>query len=212
MKLITNSIIILLVLFSTTQLNAQINAVTETGDQVILNNNGTWKYIDESVIENLSIPKNTKIFKKEKEASFLVKSKRTNVGVWINPKKWSFNNGKENEDSEFEFQLKGEDLYGMMISEKMEIPLETLKEIALDNAKEAAPDIKIVKQEYRNVNGIKVLMLQMNGTIQGIKFVYYGYYYSNSSGTVQLMTYTGQNLLNDYLEEVESFLNGIVEP
>ncbi len=212
MKSFTNYIIFLLVLFSTTQLNAQISAVTETGDQVILNNDGTWKYIDESVIESLSIPENTKTFNKEKEASFLVKSKRTNVGVWINPKKWSFNSGKENEDSEFEFQLKGEDLYGMMIAEKMEIPLETLKQIALDNAKEAAPDIKIVKQEYRNVNGIKVLMLQMNGTIQGIKFVYYGYYYSNPSGTIQLMTYTGQNILNNYIDEIESFLNGFVEP
>jgi len=49
----------------------------------------------------------------------------------------------------------------MMIAEKMEIPLESLKEIVLDNAKEAAPDIKIVKEEYRTVNGIRVLMMQM---------------------------------------------------
>ena len=211
MKSITNTIIFL-ILLSSTQLNAQINAITDTGDQVILNSDGTWKYIDQSVIENDAITENKTIFKKEKKASFLVKSKRTNVGVWINPKKWSFTKGKENEDSEFEFQLKGEDLYGMMIAEKMEIPLESLKEIVLDNAKEAAPDIKIVKEEYRTVNGIRVLMMQMNGTIQGIKFVYYGYYYSNSSGTVQLTTYTGQNLLNDYIEDIEFFLNGIVVP
>ena len=211
MKSITNTIIFL-ILLSSTQLNAQINAITDTGDQVILNSDGTWKYIDQSVIENDAITENKTIFKKGKKASFLVKSKRTNVGVWINPKKWSFTKGKENEDSEFEFQLKGEDLYGMMIAEKMEIPLESLKEIVLDNAKEAAPDIKIVKEEYRTVNGIRVLMMQMNGTIQGIKFVYYGYYYSNSSGTVQLTTYTGQNLLNDYIEDIEFFLNGIVVP
>ena len=99
----------------------------------------------------------------------------------------------------------------MLISEKLEIPLETMKVIALENGQEVAPDLKIVKQEYRNVNGIKVLLLQMDGTMQGIKFSYYGYYYSNETGTVQLITYTAQNLMASYRPFSETLLNGLVK-
>ena len=69
----------------------------------------------------------------------------------------------------------------------------------------------VVKEEFRNVNGMKVLLLHMNGTIQGIKFSYYGYYYSNSNGTVQFITYTSQNLLDGFKSKIEDLLNGIVE-
>ncbi len=107
--------------------------------------------------------------------------------------------------------MKGEYLYAMLISEKLTIPIESLKNIVLENAREATPDIKIVHQEYRNVNGIQVLMLQMQGTIQGIQFTYFGYYYSNEQGTIQLLTYTGANMFQEYKNEIEKFLNGLVQ-
>lgn len=99
----------------------------------------------------------------------------------------------------------------MILSEKIEIPLETLKSIAVENAKSVAPDLSIVKEEYRTVNGLKLLLMQMNGTMQGVKFSYYGYYYSNNQGTVQFITYTSQNLMDSYIPEIEKLLNGIVE-
>lgn len=97
----------------------------------------------------------------------------------------------------------------MAIVEKVEIPLESLEKIALENAKNAAPNTHVVKREYRYVNGLKVLMLQMNGTMQGISFSYFGYYYSDSNGTVQLVGYTSQNLLSLYKSAIEDFLNGL---
>jgi hypothetical protein len=61
------------------------------------------------------------------------------------------------------------------------------------------------------VNGQKVLFLRLNVTLQGIKFTYYGYYYSNSSGTVQFITYTPQSLLEGYIKDCEKILNGFVK-
>jgi hypothetical protein len=200
-----------LILISAQLIYAQIDAVTETGDEVILYEDGTWKYLNDCIIENSEISINDKEFSKDKKLTFLVKSKKLNVGIWINPKSWSFTKGTENDAFEFQFQKKGDDLYAMLISEKMQIPIETLKGIAIKNAREAAPDIKVIREEYRNVNGIQVLMMQMSGTIQGMRFTYYGYYYSNSNGTIQLLTYTGENLFNDYIADVEEFLNGFVE-
>jgi hypothetical protein len=54
-------------------------------------------------------------------------------------------------------------------------------------------------------------MMQMVGTIQGMRFTYYGYYFSNSNGTIQLLTYTGESLFDYYIEDIELFLNGFVE-
>jgi len=191
--------------------NAQISAVTETGDPVILYEDGTWVYLNAEQIENVPIPINEKKFFKGDNSTFLVKSKKLNIGIWIDPKKWSFTRGTENDAFEYQFQKKGDDLYAMLISEKMQIPIETLKRVAVENAMGVAPDIKIVKEEYRLVNGIQVLMLRMEGTIQGMEVTYFGYYYSNSNGTIQLISYTGQNLFSGFKDDIVDFLNGLVE-
>ena len=204
-------ILFYIMLFSVSfSMSSQIKAVTENGDEVVLYNDKTWKFINESIDEVKEIPINDVLFKKDKKSTFLVKSNKISMGVLINPKKWSFKKNPINDEAEYQFQLKGGDLYGMMITEKIEIPVETIKNLALQNAREVAPDIKSVKEEYRTVNGKKILMMQMNGTMQGIKFTYYSYYYSNKNGVVQLVTYTSANLLDTYLEEIEKFLNGFV--
>jgi len=188
----------------------QIRAVTGTGDEVILYNNGTWKYASklDSVRE---VPINPKKFTKGIGSTFQVKSNvMASVSIFINPKVWSFEKVEGGAASEYKFLLKEKSAYGMMISEKISIPLETLKSIALQNAKKAAPDIKLAKEEYRMVNGVKILFMQMDGTIQGVTFSYYGYYYSSKSGALQLITYTSQDLLASYQTDLETFLNGLV--
>jgi hypothetical protein len=98
----------------------------------------------------------------------------------------------------------------MILNEQIEIPLESLKELALDNARSVAPDIQVMKEEYRMVNGKKVLLLQMTGTIQKIKFTYYSYYYSDSKGTTQYISYSSDKLMKEKLKEIETLLNGLV--
>tara|TARA_Y100000385_G_scaffold289637_1_gene359747 strand:- start:3641 stop:4273 length:633 start_codon:yes stop_codon:yes gene_type:complete len=205
------TLLLLISLFFVNLIQAQQRAVTETGEEVILFEDGTWKYQNEDQIYEKETPTNPNKFKKDKASTFLLKSSKLNIGVYLNPKTWSFKKATDNPEAEFELQLKGGDLYGMIITEKVEIPLETLKSIALENGKAAAPDLKIVKEEYRTVNGLKVLLLQLNGTMQGIKFSYYGYYFSSPNESVQFITYTSQNLLDSYKPEIEKLLNGFVE-
>lgn len=188
----------------------QINAVTDTGDEVLLYEDGTWEYVDGAEVEETEIPTNETPFEKDKKSTFLIKSKKLNIGLWINPKEWSFEKGAEDDASEFKFVKKGEDLYGMLITEKIEVPLSTLKTIALENAKGVAPDTKVVHEEYRMVNGVKVLHMQLTGTLQGIRFTYLGYYYSSAEGSIQLVSYTADNLVQTYKKDIEILLNGLV--
>ena len=198
-------------LFFTLLSNAQINAVTENEDEVLLYKDNTWKYSNESLNETVEILRNDKPFTKEKKSSFLVKSSKTNIGVWINPKDWGFSKSKTDSPSEFNFNHKQLDVYGMLIAEKTEVTVEALADIAYENALEAAPDIKIVEKEYRTVNGLEVIMMKMNGTIQGIKFIYFGYYFSNAQGAFQFLTYTSQNVFNEYKNDMLHLLNGLTE-
>lgn len=205
-----NYLLLLMLLITTSLVNAQQKAVTEIGDEVILYEDGTWKYLDKEDEEETEIPVSSKKFGKDYESTFLLKSNKINIGFWLNPEKWSFRKTSNYDESEYELELKGEELFGMIITEKSEIPLEKMRMIALENARDIAFDCEIVKEEYRTVNGLKVLFLQMEGTFDGIKFSYYGYYFSNANGTVQFLTFTTSNLLDDYLEDCEKLLNGLV--
>lgn len=190
---------------------AQKKAVTDLGEEVILYDDQTWKYADKSQAAETEIKTNPAAFKKSEQAAFLLKSSKLNVGFWLDTKKWKFAKATRNPSAEYELRLIDKDLYGMIIVERMEIPLLTLRNIAIQNAQKIAPDTRIMQEEYRTVNGQKVLFLQMDGTTQGIKFSYYGYYYSSPNGVVQFVTYTAQNLIKTYQKEIDELLNGFVE-
>ncbi len=203
--------LILLGFFAAFFSQSQQRAITEEGKEVILYDDGTWKYKDGEKIPSEEIPTNPNAFVKDDSSTFLLKSKNLNVGFYLNPKVWSFRKATINPYAEYELQMRDGDLYCVIITEKIEVPLESLKLIAIENGKSLSPDLTIVKEEYRNVNGLKVLLLQMNGTVKGIKVSYYGYYYSSPEGTVQFITYTAQNLLEKYMPEIEKLLNGLVK-
>lgn len=75
---------------------AQIKAVTENGEEVLLYKNKTWSYVNGKTndIAVSDIKTNPIRFKKKVSASFLLKSQKTNVGFWLNPKKWAFQKAK----------------------------------------------------------------------------------------------------------------------
>ena len=203
-------LIVLIILLPIVSFAGDQKAITDTGDEVILKEDGTWSYVNENVAEKMAIKLNPVEFKKNKTQAFSVKSKKNRAEIWIDPKKWSFKKAHDDDVVEYEFQMKGEDLYAMLVSEGVEIELDSLAGLAVENAREFAPDIKVVQKEYRNVNGNKVIYMQMEGTGQGIKFIYLGDYCSNASGSTQLVTYTGASLFERYKSEMEDFLNGLV--
>lgn len=202
------SITLLLCFFSMNVIAAQM-AVTEEGDVVILNDDGTWHYEDGKSTQDIEILTNPAVFKKPISSNFLLKSKRNNTAFALNTKEWSFIKSKEDDTAiEYSINLKTGDLYAMAITERIEIELEQLVEIAFGNAKEAAPDAKVIKKEYRIVNDKKVIYMEITGTMQGIKFQYLGYYFSDSTGSTQFVVYTSENLVGKFKTEINNLLNG----
>jgi len=190
---------------------AQQRAVTDKGDEVILESDGSWRYVQPPKDLAAPVAFSERRYARSAASTFAVKSLRNNAAVYIDPKKWVFQKGKDAQENEYSFRLSGGDLYARLITERMTIPLETLPTIALNNLKAVAPDAEIVKQEYRWVNDRKVLHMQMRGTTSGIRAAYSGYYYSDDNGTTQLVTFTAQNLMPAMNREAEDFLNGLAQ-
>ena len=201
-----NKYIFLVICMFSFAASASQKAVTDEGEIVILNTNGTWVYQNSGAEQTDQIFENTNTFTKGEKLNFDLKSNKSSAKFSINPKAWTFKKG--NEDAEFELQLKDGDLYGLAITERLQIPMPMLAQVAMANALEFAPNAKIVKQEYRIVNGHTVIYMEISGTSQGLKFKYFGYYHSNKSGSTQYIAYTGESLEELYRSDIDDFLNG----
>lgn len=189
------------ILFSFASVFSQepIKAKTDAGREVILRPDGTWTYVPEA--PPVVIPK--PVFGKK-----LFKPDRGNFGVWYDETKWR-RNTRPDEPGRTSFDLIRGDGYAVIVVEELGIPITSLRSIALDNAKEAAPDAKIVFEQSRKINGMDVLVMKIEGTISEIPFRFYGYYYGGKQGTIQLLTYTGQSLFPKYEQDFQEFLNGL---
>jgi hypothetical protein len=191
---------------------AQTRALTENGRQVILFNDGTWKYENDSAGSKTvdTIVFNPGKFYKKAGATFTVKSNVTSSIVNIDPNNWTFSIHHDNEvNPEYRFTMKSHDGFAVLITEKTQIGLNVMVDVALINARKAAYNARITKKEYRMVNDKKMLYLEMSGTIKGIDFKYMGYYYSSKAGTTQLLCYTSDGLYNETFSGFQDFLNGL---
>jgi hypothetical protein len=154
-----------------------------------------------------SPPRGTSVtYRSPRTATQVMEILNARAAVSVNSNLWKETKSREPNRREFE-HVKG-DGYAMIISERIQVPLAKLRDIALENAREASPDAKIVEEQRRVVNGTDVLMLRLDGTINGVAFSYLGYYYGGAAGTIQVLTYTGQNLFDEFRPDFEDFLNG----
>lgn len=180
---------------------SQEQATTTSGRIVILNPDGTWKYQQPG-----SAPaRPTGGHLRPAAATEKLELSRNKCTVWFNPKIWKL--GKT-EAGKTTFEHTDGDGYAMVIAERIEMSPEALRSMALEKATQAAPDAKITFEEKRSVNGSDVMCRQIKGTIQSIPFEYYGYYYTGKEGTIQVITYTAQNLFSEYEKDFVDFLDG----
>lgn len=193
---------------------APMRGVTEKGDEIVLHDDGTWKYIKPMPDAPAAVPLNDRTFRSAITSNFEVKSTKTRVSVYVNPKKWSFTKVTRSDyDHEFSFRSSQSGLYGLLITEQLAMPIESVSNAALSNLRKQDPGAELVHQEYRSVNGRKLMHLRMNATVNGLKISYFGYYFSDDSGSTQFIAFTSQSLAPARMGEIEEFLNGLqVQP
>lgn len=196
-------LIISLSIFPGLSYSQDITATTKDGREVLLKKDGTWKFYGGS--RSYSVTSGV-LYERPKTSTSIFKPKGDKFAVWFDSSKWR---QQKPNGIKVTFNHKDGDLYGMVIAERISMKLSALKEAALSLMRESAPDIEVTLEENRRVNGKTILCMRTEGEIQGIQFVYYGYYYSGKEGTIQLLTYTTPNLYPEYESEMTEFLNGL---
>ena len=67
---------------------AQIKAITENGEEVVLFENGQWEYTEGNEYVEEEILMNPVKFTRPATSAFLLKSTKFNVGTYLDSKKW----------------------------------------------------------------------------------------------------------------------------
>jgi hypothetical protein len=182
-----------------------IKAKTETGKDVLLYPDGKWKYVEETKKES-SEPQ---VHNKPLSAKTPYKPFAGNFEIWMDENKWAPFNQTGQGPGMVLSKLKLGDAYAMIISEEIGMSNTTIKELAIENAKKAGPDFKLISEENRTVNGRDVVSLKFAVTVKGISLAYYGYYYGGKEGTIQVLCYTGENLFDKYQKDMTELMDGL---
>ncbi len=192
---------------------AQQGATTDNGKRVILNDNGTWKY-DSLVVP---APESTEAdlatyptFTKPAGSKALLRSQKTNAGLWYNAVLWKKSDNPFSEAAEFTLLTKNSEAFCMVISERIQIPYEMFRDAVITNGKKTTSEFKVLNEEYRNVNGNKIKAITAKATKSGVNFVFTYYLHSSEKGTTQVVVYTSENLYAENKQRFEELLNGFV--
>ncbi|MEO8028742.1 MAG: YbjN domain-containing protein, partial [Bryobacteraceae bacterium] len=137
-----------------------------------------------------------------------VKTPFGDFSVWVDLTKWK-QSALPDEPKVIQFESLGGDAYAKVISEKAKIPKNSLREVAVENARKADPNIKVILKEERIVNGRHVGVMQMDGVVKNLPIVYYGYYYGGSSGSVQVVCFTLKGAFEENLARFTELLDGL---
>ena len=192
---------------------AQQRALTEDGKEVVLFDNGTWKFVNESDAKALETTiTNNNLFEKSRNASFLMKSKKMDVGVYFDPKKWKLATQKISPHVEYFFAERNSNdgYFGFMITEKVQIAtLKNLKDLIIENVNRNVDYFRLKESEYRTVNGMKVLYIRYAANTKGMDFEYAGNYYINSDGYAGVVGFASQKVFEQSFGAVQELINGI---
>lgn len=203
-------------IFFSLHAQSQIKALTEDGKEVVLLDDKTWKFVNESDAKTLeTITTNEQSFEKTKESTFLVKSKNVDGGFYYNPKSWKIAKIPNNVNPFMEYgftNVSNSSLFGLFGSEIMPVQsLKNLKDIIISTIQRKADYFRLKTSEYRTINGIKVLHLEYNVNLKGLDFEYIANLYLTPEGYCSITAYTYGNLFEANKEKMESFTNGIVK-
>lgn len=183
-----------------------MEATTSDGKTVILNDDGTWNY---QRLTGTSSAGSDRVSSRPAGATESISSSKGFVDLWFDPDAWTVDAENDNDAAEFGLSHVSGDAYALVIVERLSMPMSALKQVALSNASKVSDDIEIVREESRTINDIEMMVMQLEGTIQEIPFTFYGAYWVGDAGSLQVVTYTGQNLFEEFEPDMTTLLEGI---
>ncbi|MXZ75090.1 MAG: YbjN domain-containing protein [Gemmatimonadetes bacterium] len=114
-----------------------------------------------------------------------------------------------NVDIDMVYQHSSSEVFVAVAANRMQIPIETLPDLALDDIRSVFPDAEMTNRGFRTVNGLESVYWEHTLTTSGVKFSYVSHAYSNSNGTLRIIGWTTPNLIEVHRSTIESFVAGL---
>ena len=95
-----------------------------------------------------------------------------------------------------------------VIVQRLAVERAHLTDVALTSARRAAPDVRVASESWRTVNGLRTLLLRLDGVANGSPYSCYTQLYSDDAGTVQLVVRAGSSRFDDYRVDALELLAG----
>lgn len=105
-------------------------------------------------------------------------------------------------------QHRSGEVFAALIEERSELGLEQVMEASVVNAREAASEVRVLTRGKREVNGRMLGFIEMEATIDGMTWTFYNHFFSDRTGTVQVVGWTPRNLIDTHRATIESLVSG----
>lgn len=124
------------------------------------------------------------------------------------PLKWRVTDDGS-KDGTMMFQHDAGDTMAIVSAARADIPPGGLRDYVLTQARALAPDARVVGEEAKSVAGVKVTMMQLEGTSEGVAAVMLGYFLGGAGTYVQAVTFTPRERFPQRKADMLELLDGL---
>ena len=107
-----------------------------------------------------------------------------------------------------QFFNESESFFIGLIEEASQIPIESMPDIAVLNLREVGTDVTEIRRGERNINGNRFTFIEYSGSVDGFDITFLGLFYSDASGTLQIVGWSTSNIFEDTRGQIERFASG----
>lgn len=196
--LLSLAFMLLLLAASETQAVNEVHRLnTGNGRTAVLFDDGTWAYLSDLDTSGSS-----------SSGMITASDSRNIVSVTYDNDTWTrFPDPRTlSPDASLAFSHREGDAYALVIAERTPIPVKSLSNMVLENARAVASDARIISSEPGTVNGEQGLFVDVEATVNSIPIRYHNLVWSGDEGSVQVITFSSQNLFEEYRPDFDRFL------
>jgi len=139
----------------------------------------------------------------------IAKGKVIPYEIFYNPKKWKVTETIIGGDGEFIFTHENSTIEAEILPERYPSSIEVTKKIFLNNERDFDPNIEIISEEIKNINGNEILVMKLQGQIEDTPYMHYDYLYSDDKISIHFNCAGELELMKYYEQDIFELLNGL---
>ncbi len=125
--------------------------------------------------------------------------------------KWQASPGPgDNAEKAFNHKSGDADALVLVQPGQASVPMETIKQAFLEIIKGVASDVVVKEDKEIQINNNTVTSMIVNGKSEGNPYYFHGYLWKGASGVVEVVGSCPENVLPQFRDDIEKFLNGLV--